>query len=103
MKFFLPHTRSPENAAILYDGIKKFAASQTWHLSDRRIYRLQYRYGKKTNDSVVGQPDPINGETVFAIFEGNAYVICTTSRGTLRGEPILVGKDEEIAVEDFEA
>jgi len=38
---------------------------------------------------------------VLAILESNAYLICTPNRGGLRGESILVGKDEVSFIADF--
>jgi len=49
----------------------------------------------------VGEHD-IDGEIILAIFESETYVVCTSSRGGFRGDPILVGKREVSSVEYFD-
>ncbi|HKW87597.1 MAG TPA: hypothetical protein VJN21_02460 [Candidatus Acidoferrales bacterium] len=109
MKFFIPATDNPEKAEELYQAIKKFAAqSMGWVISDRRIRSITFRdkerraRKKSLVHATVGEREPCEGrEPVIAIFESNSYLVCTPSRGVLRGIPIMVGKHEVIASEDF--
>jgi hypothetical protein len=49
------------------------------------------------------KPDPHVGETVIAILESNSYLVCTQNRGVVKGMPILVGRDDQNEVTEFQA
>ena len=73
---------------------------------------MLYRHEGKSYDVEVGKPDPRIGEVVIAILETvktqedtlppRPYLICTPNRGVMRGEPILIGRDEVLYATDFE-
>jgi len=104
MKFFIPDEDNSEKAEMLYQATKKFAQEgMGWPISDRRIRSIKFR-DERRRDVVetVGEREPIEGEIVIAILESTTYLVCTPNRGVLRGTPIMVGKCEVYASEDFE-
>jgi hypothetical protein len=103
MKFFVPDVENEEKAERLYQATKKFAAETCWPVADRRIQSIRYKHDGKPFLAMVGEVEPITGEKVIAILESNTYLVCTSSRGVLRGQPILVGKNEVTSVIDFDA
>lgn len=102
MKFFVPSTDNEKAAEDIYQAAKKFAAENCWPVEDRRIQSLGFRDKERFVTAEVGKIEPITGETVVAIFESRAFLICTPNRGVLRGMPILVGKHEVSSVTDFD-
>jgi hypothetical protein len=102
MKFFIPHADTPELEEHLLQATKDFAQKTTgWTIGPRRIYSIRYRHDGRDYKATVGQPEPRTHEEVIAILDSNTYLVCTPNRGVLRGEPMLVGKDEVYASEDF--
>jgi hypothetical protein len=102
-EFFLPG--DPDDPEGLYDGIRKGAEQEFGRpASDRRIFTLRYRWNGRDLEAEVGKPEPVDGETVFAILDmGNVYTIRCRIRGVVKiGEPILVGKGDAYEVVDFE-
>ena len=99
MKFFLP-VQETKIAEESYQAIKKFIEKQTgWAILDTRYYELHYRRNDQDLSARVGGPDPLNGETVFAIFKPknpiSPYLVCTYSRGVIQGQPILASHDAQ--------
>ena len=74
-------------------------------ISGRRIRRLSYIHDSKQFEAVVGEIEPRSGEPVVAILESepDLFLVCTPNHAVARGLPILVGRDEVITVEEFEA
>ena len=102
--FFIPRADSDEQAEHIYDAIRKFAHDTLgWYAGDARIYRIRFedqphkagrrRVPRREVVAEVGKDCPLTRQLVVAILDSNTYLICTPSRGFLRGEPILVGKD----------
>lgn len=103
MKFFIPDENNPELAEKIYQSIVQFAKdSMKWNVTNRRIYRISYKHNGKYHEAQVGQVNDTNNETIVAILESNAYLICTPTRGVLGGMPILVGRETAFSVSDFE-
>jgi hypothetical protein len=103
MKFFVPEVDNEGKAEELYQATKKFAAETCWPVTDRRIQSIRFKDDGRPVLAMVGEIEPITGETVIAILESNTYLVCTPSRGVLRGQPILVGKREVVSVIDFDS
>jgi hypothetical protein len=103
MNFFLPKATDEIQAEEVYANIRKFVAGQVGQLTDRRIYSLPHRHNGVTHKAVVGEPFERLGETIIAILEGYIYYICTSTRGVVKGEPYLVGREEVISIEEFDA
>ena len=38
-----------------------------------------------------------------SILESNSYLVCTQNRGVVKGMPILVGRDDQNEVTEFQA
>ncbi|WP_334787839.1 hypothetical protein [Nostoc sp.] len=77
-------------------------------ITEKRIWKLQWRDNEIDLKCEVGKPLPSSYQTgkelVLAIFEcENLYKICTLSRGGVKGEPILVGKNSQSSVTYFSA
>ncbi|MEQ1918983.1 MAG: hypothetical protein ABL955_07270 [Elusimicrobiota bacterium] len=104
MKFFVPNTNGEAQAKTLWDATKKFSEDQMARkYADRKIFRIEYRHDGEEYVAQVGKIDRREEEEVLVILEGDPYVVCTKNRGVLRGEPIMVGKQEITRVEYFDA
>ena len=82
-KFFVPGAeRELARAEHVYGGLRRAAAVATGdNPYDRRIFRLNCRLGGRRHRIEVGQPDPIRGHVVRAIFDvggDQPYVVYTT-------------------------
>ncbi len=103
MKFFIPEVDDEELAEKTYQGIVSFAKeTMGWDIGSRRIFRIAYHHGGKDRVAEVGKRETPQGEVVLAILESNAYLVCTPSRGVIRGMPFLVGTKEAYNVIDFD-
>jgi hypothetical protein len=103
MKFFIPGAEDAEKAEEVWEATRKFAKeTMGWEIGAARIRSMTYKDQGKVVQAIVGQPAPRHGEAVIAILESNTYLVCTPSRGVLRGMPIMVGKHEVLQLEQFE-
>jgi hypothetical protein len=103
MKFFIPDIDDPDLEKKTYEAIKSFAKTTLgWDVSERRIFSITYTHDGRQQYAEVGKVCKVNNEMVFAILESNAYLICTLTRGVIRGMPLLVGDNDTIAVQDFD-
>jgi hypothetical protein len=108
-QFFIPELEgAQQKGEDLYQSIQKFVAR--WGpIEKRRIHSMMFwdRVNKKKPvKAAVGRPDPCEGGLVFAIFElgeSYPYLICTTSRGVRRGDPLVISRVDVTEVEYFEA
>ena len=95
------------------EDIRKFAEKTTgWTVSNRRIkaiwvhphpshhkiYNVKIEIGKYLDSRMSDTPN----EEVMAIFESNAFLVCTPNRGVLQGMPYLYGKEEVYELEEIE-
>jgi hypothetical protein len=70
-------------------------------IKDRRLFRAVFDVDGERLVAEVGAVTELNGEIVFAIFESDAYLVCTTNRGALRSEPLVMDPASTLAVEEF--
>ena len=94
MKFFVPAARDNAEAESVYDAVIKFnnAPQQV-----NRIAVLAWEHNGMQMSCAVGDEAPTyygtGKEPVVAILDcGHLFKVCTTNRGVVRGEAILVGK-----------
>jgi hypothetical protein len=95
------------------ENIRKYLEETTgWAVSNRRIkalvvyprpsrhkiYGVTIEIGKYLDNRMSDTPN----EEVMAIFESNAFLVCTQNRGVLRGMPYLYGKEEVQNVKEIE-
>jgi len=95
MEFFIPAAQDPAQAEEVYKAIAQFVTAP---VTNKRIWKLQWKHNGMDMQCEVGQPLPAYYKTgsdpVLAIFDcGNLYKICTIYRGGKQGEPILAGKN----------
>lgn len=96
-EFFIPAAKDAEQAGEVWEAVWKFAGeTMNGPISRRRIFRIEYTHNGKSLDAEVGQPDPLDGETVVAILEGPSYLVCTYNRGVKRGMPIMAGRPHTV-------
>jgi hypothetical protein len=101
-KFFVPAVEDRAQAEGVWEATRAFAHDQlAWDVSDRRIFQINYQHNGRPYVAEVGLPDARTGETLLVILESNAYLVCTENRGVVRGEPIIVGREQVRTVEDF--
>lgn len=101
MKFFVPETDDPLS---IWGMIRAYCAKNTgWEISFRKIYSIHYHNAEAKQDYFIkiGDIHPTNNETVVAILDTNTYLICTQNRGVVRGNPIMVAKDDVMGIEEF--
>jgi hypothetical protein len=105
MKFFIPLGRDEARERRVYHGIRR---SLTDALGTRftvqEICSLHYQHDGQEFDLDVGQPHPLNGETIMVILCGNPcthYYVCTRTRGVSEGQPFLVDAQEVLSVIEF--
>lgn len=94
MKFFIPAIDADKAEDFLENTIIKFIETQGFDvLRNKKIRSITFEHkGKLITDSV-GELSPSNNEVVYAIIEtNNLYLVCTTHRGVLGGEPLLTNK-----------
>lgn len=95
MDFFVPAAPNTAQAEQVYEAIAQFVIAP---VTDDRIWKLRWKHNGMNMQCEVGQPLPAYYQTgtepVLAIFDcGNLYKICTPTRGGIRGEPVLAGKN----------
>jgi len=101
MKFFVPETDDPLS---IWGMIRTYNAENTgWEISFKKIYSIEYFNSEANQDYFIkiGEIHPTNKETVVAILDADPYLICTQNRGAVRGNPILVAKDDVMGIEEF--
>jgi len=102
MKFFLPNTDTPQQAEELLAAIIEFAKENVGPVTPERYLRISFRKDGIDQEAEVGHRFGREGEVV-AILKSSMFLICTMSRGVLCDLPFLVGEDEIISAEEFEA
>src|SRR5262245_13988529 len=103
MEFFVPACDSAEEAEKVWEATRTFAQENLgWEVGEKRIFRITGVHDGRAIDCEVGKAEPYEGNTVIAILESNAYLVCTANRGVLRGEPILVGRGEAGSIIEFD-
>lgn len=103
MNFFVPAAKDNIKAEQVYSAI---ARSVNAPITEKRIWKLQWRDHEIDMECEVGKPLPsfyqTGKELVIAIFEcENLYKICTLTRGGVKGEPILAGKNSQSSATYF--
>lgn len=95
MKFFIPTIDSDKAEDFLENSIISFIESQGFKvLRGKKIYSIIFKHNGKEIIDMVGQISPSNNEPIFAILEtAELFLICTTHRGVVGGEPMITGKD----------
>ena len=102
-KFFVYLAKDDAQAEEAYEGIKAFAADNGFNPTARRIYRIKYIHDGVRRSATVGEVETRINEPVIAILEGrNVFLVCTPTRGVVRGIPLLVGDNEVESIEDFD-
>jgi hypothetical protein len=103
VEFFVPDASTPEQAEDVWNATRKFAGEKmAREIGTRRIFRLRYIHNGKAMTAEVGQPEPLTGEPVLIILDSNPYLVCTPSRGVLRGTPVPVGRHAVSEAVDFD-
>ncbi|MEH2214294.1 MAG: hypothetical protein V7K84_27405 [Nostoc sp.] len=93
----MPAAKDDIKAEQVYTAL---AQSLKAPITEKRIWKLQWRDREIDMECEVGKPLPSSYQTgkelVLAIFEcENLYKICTLTRGGVKGEPILVEKNSQ--------
>lgn len=104
MDFFVPFAGTREQAERVYRAIAKFNGAT---VTSARIASISWQHSNRVLIAQVGEPlDEHFGtydQPVLAIFEHvNCYLICTASRGGLRGDPVLAGKRSAVQTTYFD-
>ena len=106
MRFFIPHARDDAQAEQVYEAVRKFTEEECGEVTPTRYYAIYYRHNGEELRARVGDPDPLVGETVIAIFksdrERGPFFICTHNRGVKRGSPIFASGEPETRAIHFE-
>lgn len=93
--FFLPGSGDDKQAEEAYANIKQNVAQITGRrLSDARYHTVSYEQNTRWLKATVGEMEPRSGEVVVAILatdDSDLFLVCTPTRGVVKGEPIIVG------------
>jgi hypothetical protein len=97
MKFFVPAAKDSWEAEAIYQAARKVMESQMGPLLSTRYYAIYYRHNGAELRTRVGDPDPLIGEKVIAIFRtkrnDGPFLICTVKRGVVQGALIQATRD----------
>jgi hypothetical protein len=98
--FFVPATSTDELRDQTYVSICKFVETS---VDGPRIRALWYTHDGDEYFDEVGEITSGPREPVIAILErGDHWVICTPTRGVVRGGPIMVGIDSVVEIHFFD-
>jgi len=105
MKFFIPLGRDEARERQMYLAIKR-SLSKALHtkFTSQEIASVHYQHDGQEFDLDVGQPHPLNGETIMVILCGNPrtqYYVCTPTRGVSQGQHIRVEAQDVVSVTEF--
>ena len=102
--FFVPHAKNEEEAKSVRQSTIEFMKQQGFKIApERKIFKIEYRHNGKNCVAEVGKIDSYGHEMVLILLDADSlYLCCTASRGVVRGEPILIGKDFYTSTSDFE-
>ena len=107
MRFFIPNIESIEEAEKQYRTTKRVIEYHFGPVLETRIRSIRFHENGETIRAIVGEREPSKRrEIVIAIFElkrKSSYLVCTPTRGMLRGLPFLVEKVEVRHVEQFDS
>jgi hypothetical protein len=105
MKFFIPWERDEARDRRMYRDIKRsLAKALRTRFTKQEVWSLHCQHDGHEFDLNVGQPHPLNGETIMVILCGTSrtlYYICTRTRGICQGQPILVDAPDVLSVTEF--
>jgi len=103
MQFFVPHAQTQEIAEDVYEATKACARDTLgWDVADRRIFIIASIHERRASSAEVGKVTDVNHEEVLVILASTTLLVCTPSRGVLKGQPMLVGRHEVTWIEDFD-
>jgi hypothetical protein len=105
MKFFIPLGRDEARERHVYHGIRRALANALHtRFTPQEIHSLHCQSEGQEFYLDVGQPHPLNGETIMVILCGNPcthYYVCTRTRGISQGQPFLVDACDVLSVTEF--
>ena len=100
--FFIPYSDQDLHENI-YSAIKIFLQAECFELNHNRVYSVTYNDNGTEYTDTVGKANKLSQEVVITVFEtASMYLICTATRGALKGKPIVVVKDESTTVTYFD-
>src|SRR5687767_14135785 len=106
MKFFIPIPRDAGWEREVYNRIKWcLSTALATPFTERQICSLHCQHEGREYDLDVGQPHPLNGETIVAILYGTSparYYACTHTRGVSQGWPFPIEVQDVRSVTEFE-
>jgi hypothetical protein len=105
MRFFIPLERDEARERRMYRDIKR-SLTKALHtkFTQQEIASLHCQYHGREVYLDVGQPHPLNGETIMVILCGTSpklYYVCTRTKGIFQGLPILVDARDVLSVTEF--
>ena len=107
MEFHIPDTSSQEEADETYERIVRWIERLRGPVQDRRIYEIEYYDGDndRTDCIQIGDVVPQVGERAIAILQSkqrDMFMICTPTRGVIKGGPIMIGDRNVRSAIEFE-
>ncbi len=93
----------------MQEGIRKFVEETMGRtLGKKKIKAFYVRTRKAGNIKIeIGKyldrrESDTSNEEVIAIFESDAFFVCTPNRGAFRGHPYIFGTEEVLQIEELE-
>ena len=105
MKFFIPLERDEARERRMYRDLKR-ALAKALHIrfTPQEISSLHCQHAGQEFHLDVGQPHPLNGETIMVILCGTSrtlYYVCTRTRGIGQSQPLRVDAHDVLSVTEF--
>jgi hypothetical protein len=94
MRFYVPSIEENKEEDFLKDSILPHLESMGYSgFIDKRVYSISFFHHGEYLTDTVGEISISNNEPIFLILETDKmFLVCTTHRGILGGEPLITGK-----------
>jgi hypothetical protein len=105
MRFFIPLERDEARERHIYRSLKRsLAKALHTTFTTQEICSLHCQHAGEEIHLDVGQPHPLNGETIMVILCGTPltpYYVCTRTRGISQGQPFPIDAQDVLLVTEF--
>lgn len=105
-EFFVPGTGNPAQAERRLAEIIKHCEERTGlKVGKTRIYRLEFIHNRERSVGEVGEPLYYGngvGRTVIAILDADPFLVCTSNRGAVKGNPYRIDRRDVRLVVPFD-
>ncbi|MBD2753072.1 hypothetical protein [Spirosoma validum] len=99
MNFFVPFTTDPEQAQLVCQWVETRLQQMGFSVFREPVFQVTSLHGSQPITNTVGQKSVCTGEVVMIILRNDLEcLICSYSKGFMRGEPIRIPVSQVEAV-----